>query len=33
VPKLDQLACSVADARHFGDSLVARGIKLSLGGT
>jgi hypothetical protein len=33
VPKLDQLARSVPDARHIGDSLVARGIKLSLGGT
>jgi hypothetical protein len=33
VPKLDRLARSVLDARHIGDSLVARGIKLSLGGT
>ena len=33
VPKLDRLARSVPDARHIGDSLVARGIKLSLGGT
>ena len=30
VPKLDRLARSVPDARHIGDSLVARGIKLSL---
>jgi DNA invertase Pin-like site-specific DNA recombinase len=28
--KLDRLARSVPDARHIGDSLVARGIKLSL---
>ena len=33
VPKLDRLARSVPDARHIGDSLIARGIKLSLGGT
>ncbi len=33
VPKLDRLARSVPDARHIGDSLVARGIKLSIGGT
>ncbi len=33
VPRLDRLARSVPDARHIGDSLVARGIKLSLGGT
>ena len=33
MPKLDRLARSVPDARHIGDSLVARGIKLSLGGT
>jgi DNA invertase Pin-like site-specific DNA recombinase len=33
VPKLDRLARSVPDARHIGDSLVARGIRLSLGGT
>src|SRR5271166_235576 len=33
VPKLDRLARSVPDARHIGDSLVARDIKLSLGGT
>src|SRR5580704_14923935 len=32
VPKLDRLARSVPDARHIGDSLVTRGIKLSLGG-
>jgi DNA invertase Pin-like site-specific DNA recombinase len=32
VPKLDRLARSVPDARHIADSLVARGIKLSLGG-
>jgi DNA invertase Pin-like site-specific DNA recombinase len=33
VPKLDRLARSVPDARDIGDSLVARGVKLSLGGT
>jgi DNA invertase Pin-like site-specific DNA recombinase len=33
VPKLDRLARSVPDARHIGDSLVARGIRLSLDGT
>jgi DNA invertase Pin-like site-specific DNA recombinase len=33
VPKLDRLARSVPDARAIGDSLVARGVKLSLGGT
>jgi len=33
VPKLDRLARSVPDARAIGDSLAARGIKLSLGGT
>ncbi len=33
VPKLDRLARSVPDARQIGDSLVACGIKLSLGGT
>ena len=33
VPKLDRLARSVPDARHIGNSLVARCIKLSLGGT
>ena len=32
MPKLDRLARSVPDARHIGDSLVARDIKLSLGG-
>jgi DNA invertase Pin-like site-specific DNA recombinase len=30
VPKLDRLARSVPDAREIGDSLAARGIKLSL---
>jgi DNA invertase Pin-like site-specific DNA recombinase len=33
VSKLDRLARSVPDARQIGDSLVARGVKLSLGGT
>ena len=33
VPKLDRLARSVPDASHIGDSLVARGIELSVGGT
>ena len=33
VPKLDRLARSVPDARDIGDSLMARGVKLSLGGT
>ncbi len=33
VPKLDRLARSVPDARAIGDSLAARGIKLSLGGS
>ena len=33
VLKLDRLARSVPDARDIGDSLVARGVKLSLGGT
>jgi DNA invertase Pin-like site-specific DNA recombinase len=33
VPKLDRLARSVPDARAIGDSLVARGVRLSLGGT
>jgi DNA invertase Pin-like site-specific DNA recombinase len=33
VPKLDRLARSVPDARDIGDSLAARGVKLSLGGT
>ena len=32
VPKLDRLARSVPDARDIADSLVARGVKLSLGG-
>ncbi|MGJ5748753.1 DNA invertase Pin-like site-specific DNA recombinase [Streptomyces puniciscabiei] len=33
VPKLDRLARSVPDARDLGDSLTARGVKVSLGGT
>jgi len=33
VPKLDRLARSVPDARQIGDSLVDRGVKLSLGGS
>lgn len=33
VPKLDRLARSVPDAREIGDSLVARGVRLSLGGS
>ena len=33
VPKLDRLARSVPAARDIGDSLTARGVKLSLGGT
>jgi DNA invertase Pin-like site-specific DNA recombinase len=33
VPKLDRLARSVPDARDIGDSLAARDIKLSLGGS
>jgi DNA invertase Pin-like site-specific DNA recombinase len=33
VPRLDRLARSVPDARQIGDSLVAHGVKLSLGGT
>ena len=33
VPKLDRLARSVPDARAIGDSLAARGARLSLGGT
>jgi DNA invertase Pin-like site-specific DNA recombinase len=33
VPKLDRLARSVPDARDIGDTLTARGIRLSLGGT
>ncbi|WP_326783528.1 recombinase family protein [Streptomyces sp. NBC_00151] len=32
VPKLDRLARSMPDARDIGDSLTARGVKLSLGG-
>jgi DNA invertase Pin-like site-specific DNA recombinase len=32
VPKLDRLARSVPDARDIGDSLTARGVRLSLGG-
>jgi hypothetical protein len=31
VPKLDRLARSVPDARDIGDTLAARGIRLSLG--
>ena len=33
VPKLDRLARSVPDPRDIDDSLAARGIRLSLGGT
>jgi DNA invertase Pin-like site-specific DNA recombinase len=33
VPKLDRLARSVPDAREIGDSLAARGVRLSLGGS
>lgn len=33
VPKLDRLARSVPGARQIGDSLAARGVRLSLGGT
>ncbi len=33
VPKLDRFARSVPDARAVGDSLAARGVRLSLGGT
>jgi DNA invertase Pin-like site-specific DNA recombinase len=33
VPKLDRLARSVPDARAIGDSLAARGVRLSLAGT
>ncbi|MFE3455224.1 recombinase family protein [Nonomuraea sp. NPDC059194] len=33
VPKLDRLARSVPDARDIGDALVARGVKLALGGS
>lgn len=32
-PKLDRLARPVPDARAIGDSLAARGVRLSLGGT
>ena len=32
VPKLDRLARSAPDAREIGDSLAARGVRLSLGG-
>ncbi len=32
VPKLDRLARSVPDARDIGDTLFARGVRLSLGG-
>jgi DNA invertase Pin-like site-specific DNA recombinase len=33
LPKLDRLARSVPDARSIGDSLAARGVRLSLGGS
>lgn len=33
VPKLDRLARSVPDARDIGDTLVARGVRLCLGGS
>jgi DNA invertase Pin-like site-specific DNA recombinase len=33
VPKLDRLARSVPDARNIGDTLTARGTRLSLGGS
>lgn len=33
VPKLDRLARSVPDARDIGDTLVTRGIRLSIGGS
>ena len=33
VPKLDRLARSVTDARDIGDTLAARSVRLSLGGT
>jgi len=33
VPKLDRLARSVPDARAIADSLVARGVRLALGGS
>ena len=32
VPKLDRLARSVPDARAIGDEMVARSVRLSLGG-
>ena len=33
MPKLDRLARSVPDARDIGDTLVTRGVRLSLGGS
>jgi DNA invertase Pin-like site-specific DNA recombinase len=33
VPKLDRLARSVPDARAIGDTLMAAGVRLSIGGT
>ncbi len=33
VPKLDRLARSVPDARDIGDTLIVRGVRLSLGGS
>jgi DNA invertase Pin-like site-specific DNA recombinase len=33
VPKLDRPARSLSDVREIGDSLAARGVRLSLGGT
>lgn len=33
VPKLDRLGRSVPDLREIGDGLVARGVRLSLGGS
>jgi DNA invertase Pin-like site-specific DNA recombinase len=33
VPKLDRLARSIPDARDIGDTLAARGVRLSLGGS
>ena len=33
VPKLDRLARSVPDARFIADALVARGVRLALGGS
>jgi DNA invertase Pin-like site-specific DNA recombinase len=33
VPKLDRLGRSVPDLRDIGDGLVARGVRLSIGGT